>query len=559
MSTSPQDWHARATQAEQSGDPARGLQLLAQALAEHPDHAGLHNTTGSMALRSGDAHAAEAAFRRALALEPANLEYVLNLAIALGQLGRNDEALSLLAEHEAAAASQPRYWSVRGNTARLAGDLGGAREFYDRCLALDPRHAKALHGRARVALSRGEAQAPQFFDAALAIATGEADLWLGKAQALDVAGDTGQARAIAEQLIAQAPQWLDALHLAAQLRLAQGESDFAAPYREAAQRLPHDPAIPMAHAATLAGLDHFEQAAEVAAEARGRFPDDHSFALLEAVHAGEAGQADRAEAIFADLPLQSGARSVQEARHRIRQGELDRAETLLGDAVRDPSLEHAAFALLGLVWRLKGDPRADWLHGQAELVQLRELRDADQILPQAIERLHELHDGSPLPLGQSLRGGTQTRHILFQRHEEIFSRLHAAILATLEDYRAALPGADKTHPLLRHRADPWKLAGSWSVRLRGGGDYHTSHIHPQGMLSSALYLIVPQAAQGEDRQGWLEIGRPPPDLGLDLGPIATIQPREGHLALFPSTLYHGTTPFGDGERMTVAFDVIPAL
>ena len=40
-----------------------------------------------------------------------------------------------------------------------------------------------------------------------------------------------------------------------------------------------------------------------------------------------------------------------------------------------------------------------------------------------------------------------------------------------------------------------------------------------------------------------------------------IGPREGHLVLFPSTLYHGTTPFAStagqpGERLTVAFDAI---
>jgi len=48
----------------------------------------------------------------------------------------------------------------------------------------------------------------------------------------------------------------------------------------------------------------------------------------------------------------------------------------------------------------------------------------------------------------------------------------------------------------------------------------------------------------------------PPDLGLDLPPLRTIEPQPGYLALFPSTLYHGTTPFGSAERMTVAFDVV---
>jgi hypothetical protein len=43
---------------------------------------------------------------------------------------------------------------------------------------------------------------------------------------------------------------------------------------------------------------------------------------------------------------------------------------------------------------------------------------------------------------------------------------------------------------------------------------------------------------------------------LDLEPLEAIKPEPGYLALFPSTLYHGTRPFGDAERMTVAFDAV---
>jgi hypothetical protein len=118
-----------------------------------------------------------------------------------------------------------------------------------------------------------------------------------------------------------------------------------------------------------------------------------------------------------------------------------------------------------------------------------------------------------------------------------------------------LPAADSAHPLLRHRDDIWRLAGSWSVRLSGGGDFHTSHIHPQGLVSSALYLEVPPANGQAAQEGWLEVGRPPPDLRLDLPPLQIIEPKPGHLALFPSTLYHGTRPFSTGRRMTAAFDV----
>jgi hypothetical protein len=223
-----------------------------------------------------------------------------------------------------------------------------------------------------------------------------------------------------------------------------------------------------------------------------------------------------------------------------------------------------------MAWRLAGDAHAAWLHDQPGLVQLHPLVARKGLVAEAIAELRRLHAGSAMPLGQSLRGGTQTRGILFHRTEPVLAELHEAIRATLETYRAQLPPRDDTHPLLRHRDTPWRLLGSWSVRLTGGaagandtgGDYHTAHIHPQGIISSALYLVVPSAAaDAEAKRGWLEVGRPPPDLRLDLEPLRVICPREAHLALFPSTLYHGTTPFGAAssgaaERMTVAFDVV---
>jgi hypothetical protein len=61
----------------------------------------------------------------------------------------------------------------------------------------------------------------------------------------------------------------------------------------------------------------------------------------------------------------------------------------------------------------------------------------------------------------------------------------------------------------------------------------------------------------EDGEGVLTIGEPPADLGLDLPPLQVIRPEPGRLALFPSYMWHGTRPFGAGERMTIAFDVAP--
>ncbi|MEP2549958.1 MAG: putative 2OG-Fe(II) oxygenase, partial [Marinomonas sp.] len=378
----------------------------------------------------------------------------------------------------------------------------------------------------------------------------------GKAQALDVNGDTAGARTIAQQLVDQAPAWGEGLKFMAQLRLGAGEDDFTSHYGDAAAKVPQDPNILNEWITQLAGLDFAAEAADVAARARATFPQQPYFALLEAIHSGSAGDDPRAEAIFADLQFEGQDRALHEARHRIRLHQFDRAEALLETVLKTQPWSVSAWALLGIVWRCTDNPRADWLHEQAGLYRAVPLNDAENVLPPAIASLHEMHDNSPLPLGQSLRGGTQTRGILFHRMEPEFATLQSAIRQTVADFQADWPAADPAHPLLRFAATKLDLAGSWSVRLSGGGDYHTSHIHPRGIISSALYLEMPEGEQAADHAGWLEIGRPPPDLRLDMEPLAMIEPKPGHMALFPSTLYHGTRPFPHGRRMTVAFDVV---
>ncbi len=556
----------RIRMAVHSGDAVGARALAETARRAFPDDAPLADAAGDLAMKAGDALAGEAHFAAACAAAPQVAEYAVNLAIALQQLGEHARAVAVLAPHEAATRRDARYASVRALSERALGHPGEAARWYDAALAIEPTRARALHGRARIALERGEADALARFDRALAAMPGDADLWLGKAQALEIAGDVAGARLIAEQIAQQAPGYLEGLTFLAGLRLAAGEADVIAPFRTAAVRAPQDPNIPAAHIETLAGLDRSAEAVEVAAEARRRFPHERHFALLEAIHAGSAGDDARAGAIFASLTDERPLRYLHEARHRLRCRDPEAAERLLGRVLAEDPWSIAAWALRGIAWRLAGDPRAAWLHDQPGLVQFCPLAARDGLTEEAIAALRRVHAVSSMPLGQSLRGGTQTRGILFHRTEPVLAELHQAISATLESYRAGLPARDDTHPLLRHREAAWRLLGSWSVRLTGGGagtgDYHAAHIHPQGIVSSALYLVVPQeAADAGAKRGWLEVGRPPRDLRLDLEPLAAICPKPAHLALFPSTLYHGTTPFGASgqdaaERLTVAFDVV---
>jgi len=212
---------------------------------------------------------------------------------------------------------------------------------------------------------------------------------------------------------------------------------------------------------------------------------------------------------------------------------------------------------MAAAWRLTGDRRRQALEGDERFVGVYDIADDIPSLSALAERLHGLHLALGQPLDQSVRGGTQTDGPLFSRIEPEIRALRAAIVAAVERHIAQLPAPQRGHPTLIEKRGPVRFAGSWSVRLPGAG-FHSNHTHPAGWISSAFYVSLPEN-MGSDQAGWLTLGQPQAELGLDLAPFRTIEPRPGRLVLFPSTMWHGTIPFAAGERLTVAFDVAPPI
>jgi hypothetical protein len=199
------------------------------------------------------------------------------------------------------------------------------------------------------------------------------------------------------------------------------------------------------------------------------------------------------------------------------------------------------------------DPRWNWLEGDDRFVGVYDIADRLPPLDTLAEALRRLHTLSEQPLEQSLRGGTQADGI-FLHVDPVMVALRDAIRTTVAEHLAQLPARDESHPLLAPRRDEIRFSGSWSVRLHGGG-YHANHVHPAGWISSALYIALPPDL-GRDGAGFLTLGdAKSPTLDVQTPPFRTIEPKPGRLALFPSYMWHGTKPFGEGERITVAFDV----
>lgn len=548
--------HLLALVEKKSGnaEAARGAFRRATALAPHdPQLLGNH---ANLLSDLGEAEAALALYDRALAADPGFADARYNRALLLHKLGRLEDALAEF-DRIRGGTAQARLLTARANVLRALDRLDEAADGYDAALRMEPARLTALHGRARTAMERGETGAPDLYARALAQAPGDLELVLGATEALEAEGNPLGLEILAET-VAQHPAWLAGNEILARMRAeADAGDDFADHYRQALAVRPHDRALHASYWTTLARAERFAEALVVLRAARATIGEDRDMLLSEALFVSENGDPqsaltilDQIGAVGSELHLDLTA-----GRAALRAGDPARAAAHLEAAVRADPESVNGWACLDLAWRLIDDPRHQWLAAQPGLFGVREIGlDAGEIAELA-ELLRALHVTRAHPIGQSLRGGTQTRGRLFARREPQIMRLREAIAAAVQDHFAALPPRDDSHPLLRHRDAVPRIAGSWSVRLTGQG-FHVNHVHPEGLLSSACYVSLPESLGGTTQDGWLEVGRPPAELGLPLEPLAVIEPGPGRLALFPSYLFHGTRPFADGERLTVAFDVV---
>ncbi len=545
-----------ASQLAAQGRDAEAAAAYDRALAAFPHEPRLANSAGNFHFKAGRLPQALALFERALALAPDFAEAAVNAAVTLCHMEQPARAAALLAPLEAVAAGQAGYWRVRGDSQRQAGDFRGAAASMARAVALDPAGPHTARSRARLALERSDPQATALIETALRLNRGDPALLYDYAQALAVEGRLAEALECTTTLVTNVPGWLDGLKLHAELRWAAGDREAFANHFEAVTAMQGaGSAVWLAWCEVLDGVDRHAASAAILSRAREIWPGDPDLALAQAVALGEAGEADKAQAVLDLFAAKTGPDwLVARARNALRLDDPARAEAALAAARAARPGDVATWALSDLAWRMSGDARHQWLHGQQGLVRQIALGLAPDEREAITARLTALHAHTAMPIGQSVKLGSQTKGALFARSEPELARLEAALHAAMEEYRAGLPPTDPDHPLLARRDDPWKITGSWSIRLNGEG-HHAAHIHPRGLLSSASYWLVPDEVDAPGQPGWLELGNPPPGLAEGLGSLHAIRPEPGTLVLFPSTLFHGTRPIRSGTRMTVAFDV----
>jgi len=492
-----------------------------------------------------------------------------NAGVRVGALGSDDDlfrrateawesgtAEALLPEIERALPKSKDYrlWHIHGLILRQLDQRAEALPSLRRAVELKP---DALKPAEALAQTLYEAGLPSIdaYGHALRLSPGNPEIVSGLAMAFVAAGEVHTAVSGLEKIVARSPTWVGGHNLLSQLRWMEGEREgFTRSFSEALEQYPQSIDLRREQIMSLIHAEQWDEALRVIASGRERIGDQPVFGVNEAVVHAEMGDTEAADRLFIPFEhIDDGPVQVRRVRHYLRSERPEQAGAIVEQWLDRPDA-FMFWPYASLVWRQTDQQRWQWLEGDDSFVGVYDIADRLPPLEQLAATLRDLHKLSGQPLEQSLRGGTQTDGDIFMNIDPVLVQLREAIRATVAEHAAKFPARDPKHPLLAARRDDITFAGAWSVRLRSAG-YHANHVHPMGWISSALYVALPPDL-GAGEAGYLTLGEPRSScFDIDLPPFRTVEPKPGRLVLFPSYMWHGTRPFGEGERLTVAFDV----
>jgi Flp pilus assembly protein TadD len=447
-----------------------------------------------------------------------------------------------------------RLWHVHGLILRQIERLEEALVSLKRAVELNPQAPKTAYSLARTLYEAGLPSVAAYGQA-LRLAPGEPEIVKGLAQAFIADGEVDAAVSGLEQIVARSPLWIEGHVLLSKLRWMEGERDgFTRSFDDALAQYPQSLDLRREQIIALMHAEQWDEALSRIEQGRAAVGEHPLFGANEAIVYAEMGETKRADTLFAPYAdYDDGPVQVRRVRHLLRCGRPEQAAELIESWLGRPE-GFMFWPYASIAWRMVDKPRWEWLEGDDSFVGVYDIADRLPPLDQLADTLRGLHTLSGQPLEQSLRGGTQTDGDLFTHINPVLVQLREVIRATVAEHVAKFPAPDPRHPLLGPARDSIRFEGAWSVRLLSRG-FHANHVHPHGWISSAFYVALPPDI-GKDDAGVLTLGEArAPWFEIDLPPFRTIEPKPGRLVLFPSYMWHGTRPFGEGERLTVAFDV----
>jgi tetratricopeptide (TPR) repeat protein len=151
-------WRIMATAREKSGDYSTALFCLEQVFKRDPQTPGIENELGRVAFHLAMFPQAEALFRLHLERAPDDADALNNLACALRDQMRYDEAIDLLKAAIQEHLESPMLWNTLATLMVARGDTQNAMIFFDEAVRLDENYAKAIYNRANLKLLIGDGE-----------------------------------------------------------------------------------------------------------------------------------------------------------------------------------------------------------------------------------------------------------------------------------------------------------------------------------------------------------------------------------------------------------------
>lgn len=549
-----------------AGDAAEGERLIGQSIAIEPHRAEFRVNLANLLRRQGRLQEAVASYRTALEFERGHRLARLGLARVLNDLGEHAEAEKesrvLLAANERDAQA----WVVLGAALREQNRIGESETAYRRATFIEPDYGVAHHNLGAL-LSRAHRaeEALVELERAGALGVGTATLAENLARTmlqLYRMDDAERAYATAVRL---EPRNIDAQLSLAQLRHMRGDPAFARDLLSARSMYSNDARLDLLFADVLRRTGDLPASENLLRDMMGRGGPSPEVAAALAQVLQEQGRLQEAElhALEAaalkphETPIVETLVAIQLAR-----GHVHEARPFIQAMRARLPREQRWIAYEATAARLAGEALYQDLYDYERLVRIYEIEpprgwsSLAQLNADVMRVLQSRHQFVSHPLDQSLRNGSQTARSLLSDPDPTIRALLGAFEEPVRRYRQAI-GTDPTHPLSSRNHGEARMRGCWSVQLRREG-FHVNHLHPEGWISSAYYVSVPEETSDMSlASGWLKFGEtrfPVPGASA----ARFVQPHPGRLVLFPSYMWHGTTPIhGTEPRTTVAFDVVP--
>jgi Flp pilus assembly protein TadD len=567
-SVSPQEQHTRletASRMLREGRRAEAAAALRVLIAMAPRQAEAHRLLGVALGEMSELTGAEAAYRTALSIDPQMARAATGLAEVLLATDRGGDAVEVMAPFVNDQTSNLSLLTYYGLALQASGRGSEAVEVLSRATRAAPNSAVADHNLAGALMTvQNFVEAEGAARRARARGLDAPELWLVWARAVTGQGRLTEGEALYAEAIERRPAFERAVaELAHTVWMRSGDRDATmAVFDRVFARTGPTPELLMQKAALLDTMGDGLMAYETlqGALAIADDPAIHLPAAQLVVYWEPQRALDHVQRALNAQP-DNPSHVAALCQVNLALGRADQAAVIAEGLWRGQPENQYAIALLATAWRIMGDERYRRLYDYDALVSrcLIDTPDGwsslESYLSDLRQALTPLHSFRGHMAGQSARHGSQTQQDLTRSADPVISAFFKAIDNPIRRHIRDLgQGGD----VLRRRITrAYDFNGIWSIRLRPAG-YHADHIHTRGWLSSACHIELPAAVEREP-EGWLKFGQPGIPTSPALPPEFYVKPALGQLVLFPSYMWHGTVPFsGNEERMSIAFDVVPA-